>query len=117
MREDLFDIHILPTKWGETGWLAIPGEERAWIDQQVNKATVHLHQKLPYDISVQVTIPNEWQKLAPVNIGVTAGIETNKVAPVWIQQANLMDKIITISEHSKSGFDSCGDRSLSSKDF
>ena len=105
MREDEFDIHILPTKWGETGWLAIPGEERAWIDQQVNKATVHLHQKLPYDISVQVTIPNEWQKMAAVNIGVTAGIETNKVAPVWIQQANLMDKIITISEHSKSGFD------------
>ena len=105
MREDEFDIHILPTKWGETGWLAIPSEERAWIDQQVNKATVHLHQKLPYDISVQVTIPNEWQKMAAVNIGVTAGIETNKVAPVWIQQANLMDKIITISEHSKSGFE------------
>jgi glycosyltransferase involved in cell wall biosynthesis len=43
--------------------------------------------------------------MAAVNIGVTAGIETNKVAPVWIQQANLMDKIITISEHSKSGFE------------
>ena len=104
-REDELDIHILPTRWGETGWLAVADEEREWIDKQINKATLHLHQKLPYDISVQVTIPNEWQKMAPVNIGVTAGIETNKVSPVWIQQANLMDKVITISEHSKSGFD------------
>jgi len=42
--------------------------------------------------------------MAPVNIGVTAGIETTKVAPVWLQKANEMDKIITISEHSKQTF-------------
>ena len=105
MREDEFDIHILPTAWGETGWLALDDEERVWIDAQVNKATVHLQAKLPYDITVQVTIPNEWQKMAPINIGVTAGIECNKVSPVWLEKANEMDKVITISEHSKSGFD------------
>jgi len=104
MREDEFDIHILPTAWGETGWLALDDEERVWIDAQVNKATVHLQAKLPYDITVQVTIPNEWQKMAPINIGVTAGIECNKVSPVWLEKANEMDKVITISEHSKSGF-------------
>jgi len=104
MREDQFDIHILPTSWGHTGWIAIDNEERRWIDERVNLATERLQQKLPYDISVQVTIPNEWQKMADINIGVTAGIETNKVSPAWIHQSNLMDKIITISEHSKSGF-------------
>ena len=52
-------------------------------------------------MSIQVTIPNEWERVAPVNIGITAGIETTKVAPVWIQKANEMDKIITISQHSK----------------
>jgi glycosyltransferase involved in cell wall biosynthesis len=57
-----------------------------------------------YDVSVQVTIPNEWENLAPVNIGVTAGIETNKVAPLWIEKANHMNKIITISNHSKQTF-------------
>mgnify|MGYP003133931894 FL=1 len=103
-QEDQLDIHILPTGWGETGWLAVNNEERRWIDERINTATQHLQQKLPYDISVQVTIPNEWQKLAAVNIGVTAGIEANKVSPVWLQQANIMDKVITISEHSKSGF-------------
>ena len=103
-REDELDIHILPTKWGETGWLATPSEDRTWIDQRVNKAAIHLQQKLPYDISVQVTIPNEWQDMAAVNIGVTAGIETNKVSPLWLHRANFMKKVITISEHSKNGF-------------
>jgi len=52
-------------------------------------------------MSIQVTIPNEWERYAPVNIGVTAGIETTKVAPSWIQKATLMDKIIVPSQHSK----------------
>ena len=52
-------------------------------------------------MSAQVTIPNEWEKLAPINIGVTAGIETTKVSPQWVEKSKLMDKIITISEHSK----------------
>ena len=105
LQEEHLDIQILPTKWGETGWLSIDDEERKWIDEKVSAATVHMQKKLPYDMSVQVTIPNEWQKIAAINIGVTAGIETNKVAPAWLQYANLMDKVITISEHSKIGFD------------
>jgi glycosyltransferase involved in cell wall biosynthesis len=53
-----------------------------------------------FDASVQCTIPNEWQTIAPYNVGYTAGIETNKVAPEWIVKGNEMDKIITISKHS-----------------
>ena len=34
----------------------------------------------------------------------TAGIETTKVAPVWLEKANQMDKVITISNHSKDVF-------------
>ena len=105
-KEEQFDIHILPTNWGETGWVATDDDERRWIDENVTKCTAYLEQKGPYDISIQVTIPNEWEKMAPINIGVTAGIETNKVSPVWIERANQMDKIVTISEHSKSGFTS-----------
>jgi len=103
LQEGSLDIHILPTGWGETGWLAINDEERTWIDERINVTTQHMQQKLPYDMSVQVTIPNEWQKMAHVNIGVTAGIECNKVSPVWLEKANEMNKIITISEHSRQG--------------
>ncbi len=59
-----------------------------------------------FDLSLQVTIPNEFQNLAKVNIGYTAGIETSKLAHQWILKCNEMDKIITISSFSKSIFDS-----------
>ena len=104
LQEDHLDIHVLPVNWGETGWLSIDDEERRWIDSRVEACKNHTNAKLPYDFSIQVTIPNEWQRIAPVNIGVTAGIETNKVAPIWIQKANEMDKIVVVSEHAKKGF-------------
>ena len=103
-REDIFDIYIIPVNWGQTGWTAEDNEERKWLDQRIKTTAVYVQQKGQFDISLQITIPNEWEQLAPVNIGVTAGIETTKVAPVWLEKANMMDKIITISEHSKWGF-------------
>ena len=43
--------------------------------------------------------------MATTNIGYTAGIETTKVAPGWIQKANEMDKVILVSNHSKNIFE------------
>ena len=103
-REDIFDIYIIPVNWGQTGWTAEDNEERKWLDERIKATSIYVHQKGQFDVSLQVTIPNEWEQLAPVNIGITAGIETTKVAPVWLEKANIMDKIITISEHSKWGF-------------
>jgi glycosyltransferase involved in cell wall biosynthesis len=56
-------------------------------------------------MSLQITIPNEWKKLAPINVGYTAGIETNKISPHWIQPSNQMDKIIVVSNFAKKGFE------------
>ena len=103
-REDIFDIYIVPTKWGQTGWVSLANEERTWIDQKIAQTHAFNQMKGKYDISLQITIPNEWKRLAPINIGYTAGIETTKVAPVWIQKANEMDKIIVVSNHSKEVF-------------
>ena len=87
-REDLFDIYIQPLQWGHTSWLATVGEEREWVDRIIEKTIAFVQQGGKFDISIQVTIPNEWEKIADVNIGYTAGIETTKVAPLWIQKAN-----------------------------
>ena len=104
-REDLFDIYIQPLKWGMTSWLFEFDEEREWIDSTIEKTIAYTQQGGQFDMSFQVTIPNEWEKLAPVNIGYTAGIETTKVAPIWLQYANeKVDKIITISSHSMNTF-------------
>jgi len=104
-RQDIFDIYIIPVNWGQTGWTAEDSEERKWLDERIKSTAIYIQQKGQFDASLQVTIPNEWEQLAPINIGVTAGIETTKVAPVWLEKANMMDKVITISEHSKWGFE------------
>jgi len=104
-QEDMFDIYILPVNWGQCGWIYNDDEERRWLDKIITKTALYQQKGNPqYDMSVQVTIPNEWQRLAPINVGVTAGIETTRVAPVWLERANIMDRIITISSHSKNIF-------------
>ena len=106
-REDLFDIYLHPIVWGKTSWLWEDNEERKWIDEALNKTIAFTNQSdgnPEFDLSIQVTIPNEWEKLAPVNIGVTAGIESTKISPAWIEKSFLMDKILTISNHSKNTF-------------
>ena len=103
-REDIFDIYIQPLRWGTTSWIVDDNEERSWIDQNIEKTIGFIRQGGQFDVSMQVTIPSEWEQLAPINIGYTAGIETTRVAHKWIEKGNIMDKIITISSHSKQSF-------------
>tara|TARA_R110002074_G_scaffold109403_2_gene235940 strand:- start:1601 stop:3703 length:2103 start_codon:yes stop_codon:yes gene_type:complete len=104
--EDKFDIYIIPVPWGNTNWISDDDEERKWLDSRIIKTATLLQteQNPQFDISLQITIPNEFEDLAKINIGYTAGIETTRVAPVWLEKANMMDKIIVVSEHSKSVF-------------
>jgi len=104
-KPELFDIYLLNTRWGATSWLWEDNEERRWIDQILTKTIDYGQNGGQFDISLQITIPNEWEKMAPVNIGITAGIETTKIAPIWVEKSLQMDKIIVVSEHAKYGFD------------
>jgi len=104
-REDLFDIYIQPINWGNTGWVWEETEFREWVDQRILQTQVRIQQKqLQPDISLQITIPNEFERICPINIGYTAGIETDRVAPVWLQKGNEMDKILVVSNHSKNTY-------------
>lgn len=100
--EDLFEIFIQPIPWGQTGWVWENSEFRQWMDTRIAITAAKAREnKLTPDVSLQITIPNEFKKIAPINIGYTAGIETNKVAPVWLQNGNEMDKILVVSNHAK----------------
>ena len=99
-----FDVYLKPTNWGNSSWLLPTDSDRAWIDSLIRKTGIHLNQGGAFDLSLQVTIPNEWEKLTPINIGYTAGIETTKISGLWIEKSRLMDKIITISNHSRDTF-------------
>jgi len=100
-RQDLFDIFIQPINWGATSWMIENNEERDWIDQTIEKTIGYIQQGGKFDMSVQVTIPLEWENLATKNIGYTAGIETTQASHVWIEKGNHMHNIIVVSSHSK----------------
>jgi len=104
-REDLFDVYIQPISWGQTGWIWDKTEFRNWIDSRILETQLLLQKgQLQPDVSLQITIPNEFEKLCPINIGYTAGIETDKVAPNWLQKGNDMDKILVVSQHAKDSY-------------
>jgi len=103
-KSDLFDLYLDNINWGNLGYEPKASAEREELYALINKAKIYASsQKTAFDISIQVTIPNEFKKIAPYNIGVTAGIETDRISVEWIEKCNQMDKIITISEHSKNG--------------
>ena len=70
--EDRFDIYLINTNWGATGWTAQDDEERQYVDFLIQKTFHYTQSKGQFDISLQVTIPNEWERLAPVNVGYTS---------------------------------------------
>ena len=104
-RDDLFDIYVMNIGWGQTGHIS-DIEQRTKIDQLVHKTGEYMQSGGTFDVSLQVTIPNEFERIAPVNIGYTAGIETTKVAPEWIEKCNAtVDRVVVVSEHSRKVFE------------
>jgi len=105
-RPDLFDVFIQPTAWGQTGWIWQHDDFRKWMDERITLTQVLNHKNQLYiDTTLQITIPNEFEKLAGENIGYTAGIETTKVSPQWLQKGNeQVDKILVVSNHAKETF-------------
>lgn len=101
--EDKVDIYLINTPWGATSWKFEDDEERQWIDSLLLK-TIDAGNTLNADASIQITVPNEWVRICEKNIGITAGIETDRISDSWIRGTHLVDKIIVPSQHSKSGF-------------
>lgn len=98
-----FDLYLINTPWGSTSWKFEDSEEREWIDSLLLK-TINEGSSLTPDLSIQVTVPNEWTRICRKNIGVTAGIETDRISDSWIRGTHIVDKIIVPSNHAKSGF-------------
>lgn len=107
-KQDLFDVYIQATPWGGNANIVNKNNpDFNLVDGLIKKTNAVVAQnnnQLAVDVSIQVSLPTDWKKVAPVNIGYTAGIETNYISPAWYQNSQLMDKIIVISEHAKKGF-------------
>jgi glycosyltransferase involved in cell wall biosynthesis len=104
-REDLFDIYIQPLVWGQTSWISDQSEERQFIDHTIEKTVGYIHQGGKFDMSLQITIPNEFEEMATVNIGYTAGIESTAVSAQWLEIINkVMNNVIVVSSFSTTAF-------------
>ena len=110
-RPDIFDVFVVATEWGQSSWLLNEANEVNQINLDITRTSKFISdnphnsvEKPIFDISLQVTIPNEFEISARSNIGITAGIETDRVSAEWIQKANTMQGLIVVSKHAKEGF-------------
>lgn len=98
VRSDEFDVTVESLRWGETPFLSDP--EFDWI-RKMTERKAHVQP----DVCIEVTIPSEFRRRAPLTIGVTAGIETDRVSPQWIDKCNReVDVVVVPSEHSRRTF-------------
>ena len=95
-----YDVRILSQRWGNVRQGYLEDHKR----DDLSSLIIPQLTSEP-DIWIQITVPNEFQRLGKYNIGVTAGIETTLAAPQWIIGCNVMDLVITSSKHSKLVFE------------
>lgn len=95
-----YDVRILSQRWGNTSF----GYLNDHNEDELSSLIIPTLTSKP-DVWVQITVPNEFQKVGKYNIGVTAGIETTVCDSSWIIGCNNMDLVLTSSQHSKSVFE------------
>ena len=95
-----YNVKIWSTRWGTTPMNALDQDNprhKAIIDCLMAEPNLPAQP----EIFVQITVPNEFQRLGKFNIGITAGIETTIASGPWIEGCNRMDLLLVSSEHSK----------------
>lgn len=101
IKMDRFRIFIWPIRWGSTPLNALkPG-----IDDDILNLIQKQQINFKPDISIQLTVPNEFQPIGTYNIGITAGIETTACSAEWLEGINRVNFVIVPSTFSKNVFD------------
>ena len=104
-REDL-DIKCLDVKWGSTPRNHLRPEvsrHKKLLDTFINQDQI---QGQP-DILIDIRIPNEFATGAKINIGITAGVETDVVSPAFLEGMNRMNFNIVPSKFTADTFNRC----------
>lgn len=103
IKSDKYQVMIFPTRWGTTPQNALDSsnpDHKEILNRLMRDSNIP---RQP-DIFIQITVPNEFQKIGKYNIGITAGIETTVASGEWIDGCNRMDLVLTSSEHAKNVF-------------
>ena len=97
---DKYDVKVLSQRWGNTRFGYLEDHNNTEL---ISRVIPRLTSQP--DVWIQITVPNEFQKVGKYNIGVTAGMETTLCDPSWIQGCNRMDLIVVSSQHAKKTFE------------
>ena len=98
MRSEKYDVKILSQRWGNTPYGFL--DENKPEEKQMLDAIIPTPLQRQPDVWIQISVPDEFQKIGKFNIGITAGIETDLCDVRFIQGANNMDLILGSSNHS-----------------
>ena len=90
--------------WGITPWYTNGDDCDGLVAEIIKRSATPVETPQKFDVSLQVILPNEWDSsIANFNVGLTAGVETDKCNQTWSSlHCNKMDMIIVPSEHTKS---------------
>lgn len=91
-----WDVKILSQRWGNTRFGYLKDHKEGDL---ASRMIPGLNEKP--DVWIQITIPNEFQPVGNLNIGVTAAVETNLMHHSWVEGVNRMNFVIASSNHSK----------------
>lgn len=104
-RPDL-DVKFVTLPWGNTPWI-IDASEHDGLIGEIMKRLGGMDDHA--DVSIQLQLPNEWDpKIAPVNVGITASVETDRCNPEWVAACNKMSMVIVPSQHAKNSLTNTG---------
>jgi len=98
VNSEKYDVKFLSQRWGNTpfGFLdENDPEDKKLLDRIIPSPL----QRQP-DVWIQISVPDEFQKIGKFNIGITAGIETDTCDVRFLQGANNMDLILGSSKHA-----------------
>ena len=98
---DKYDVKVLSQRWGNTRFGYLEDHNENDLSSRIIPSMT-----TQPELWIQITVPNEFQKVGKYNIGVTAGMETTIVHNTWIEGCNRMDLVLTSSNHSKGVFES-----------
>ena len=102
--ENKINLEIVPMSWGSNKDSYYTHTDESILN--INKRIITSVTDTNYDCCVTVGMPSEFKNIGKYNIGVTAGIETNRVSRDFIYHANKMDLMIVPSTFTKKTFES-----------
>ena len=104
------DLKIQALPWGDTPWLLNPDAHDGLVKKIMERtADPSTFRPKSFDVTLQLQLPNEWDcNLGKVNIGLTAGVETDICNPEWLSSCNKMTAVVVPSTHAASAFTRTG---------